>query len=159
MSEAYTFQHFQNYILRIKPNDYYMRINTSKTHDSICLRDKDNRFEVEFSWYEDDEKFEIMVACTLMPIKDRCSIMIFDYKDNVFKILEWLTKSKLNELIEFLNRWENFYAAYGWIVMQHKIWDSMGVPYSRLSGHEDSFEYKKAMSDFEIETALLKNLA
>ena len=58
-----------------------------------------------------------------------------------------------------LNRWENFYAAYGWIVMQHKIWDSMGVPYSRLSGHEDSFEYKKAMSDFEIETALLKNLA
>ena len=43
--------------------------------------------------------------------------------------------------------------------MQHKIWDSMGIPYSRLSGREDSFEYKKAMNDFELETTILKNLA
>lgn len=159
MSEAYTFQHFQNYILRIKPDDYYMSINTSQTHESICLKDKDNHFEIELSWYEDEEKFEIMVTCTLMPIKDRCALMIFDHKDNVFKMLDWLTKSKLNDLIEFLNRWEDFYAENGWIVIQHKIWDSMGIPYSRLSGHEDSFEYKKAMNDFELETTILKNLA
>lgn len=88
MSEAYTFQHFQNYILRIKPDDYSMRINTSQTHESICLRDKDNRFEIELSWYEDEEKFEIMVTCSFMPVKDRCALMIFDHKDNVFKMLE-----------------------------------------------------------------------
>ena len=93
-----------------------------------------------------------------MPIKDRCALMIFDHKDNVFKMLEWLTKSKLNDLIEFLNRWEDFYAENGWIVMQHRIWDSMGIPYSRLSGREDSFEYKKAMNDFELETTFLKLL-